>query len=99
MSLFEQIQEKTTRLILFVSFLLLTLISPAFSMKMEELSESPKTPIITKEMETYFYTRTQQHIERVTKNMLLMKRYKNLEDDILHMRGNAHDKSKLSDPE
>lgn len=50
-------------------------------------------------METYFYRRTQQHIERVKNNMLLMEGYKNLAYDTLFERGSLHDKSKLSVPE
>ena len=54
---------------------------------------------ITDEMKIFFDKRTQEHIDRVVNNMLLMEGYKNLDIKTLQERGKIHDLSKLSEPE
>lgn len=53
----------------------------------------------SREMNEYFITRTNKHIERVGINLKKMYNYKGLTDYELNLRSELHDKSKFSPPE
>lgn len=53
----------------------------------------------TQEMVDFFENRTNEHICRVKRNMLLMRDYKGLSENALKKRGECHDASKFNLPE